>query len=416
MRILFVVGNVYPMDNANSNIVKNLVGEMIKEGHQVTVLGKGELPEQQDGVISDGIEYCYYTLPLLNKINQIYSKLGRFGKVIYLICNPRQFVFKWNMHHKKRFLTYQYKKSCKEKIELICEYSDVDVVIAVSMPIFTNLALAEADISAKKIAYKLDPYAFNELEAEWSFEEKLQIEKVILNNVDREYFPILDYRDMKEVLPTRYHKKMVGLEFPNLFYHEERANKSLYIEEEKEKLTIAYVGFLYEDIRNPRMVLDFLNKLHKDIPIKTYLIGGGCRNIIEEYQRSMQDDLVIISRVSQEEAVFIMRQVDCLLNIGNSVRNMLPSKLFDYFSTGNKVLNFCKLKNCPSLHYMRKFSNGYSVWESNWEEAYEDIKQFLLQKSQKLEFEEVKKIFRENTPEYVSRKIMDDCGELREGQ
>lgn len=408
MKILFVVGNVYPNDNANSNIVWSLVESMHSQGHQVDVLGKKEL-----GAVSiKRPELYYYEIRELNNLNSEYSLLkNNLGKLLYLLKHPKERLFRKKMNMSTCYVEEQYKKICRKQIEILCERNQYEAVISVSMPIFTSVALAEAQIEAKKIEYRLDPYAFNQLERIIDFETKISIEEKILCNVNHAFFPIPDYFDMSHCDNLeKYLHKMSPLEFPNIVEHKIRETKlSKSIKENG--LSFAFVGYLYEDIRNPVSVLDFFVRLRRDLNFKLYLIGGGCEELLKKYQNILEDSLVIVKRVSADESYAVINRADYLINIGNTVRNMVPSKIFDYFSSGRPIINFVKSMECPSLPYTNLYKNCISVQEDKWEEKYAELLEFCSARHDKLKIEEIKSIFEKNTPQSVANRIISELGD-----
>ena len=59
-----------------------------------------------------------------------------------------------------------------------------------------------------------------------------------------------------------------------------------------------------------------------------------------------------------------------LVNIGNSVDNFMPSKIFEYISTGKPIINVYKIPECPTLKYLAEYPLALCVSE---EEIRQDL-------------------------------------------
>ena len=72
---------------------------------------------------------------------------------------------------------------------------------------------------------------------------------------------------------------------------------------------------------------------------------------VGELYRSFNDDIKNISKnihflgkKRKEDIIRIYQEADILVNIGNSIDNQMPSKIFEYISTGKPILNFYKIR------------------------------------------------------------------------
>ena len=57
-----------------------------------------------------------------------------------------------------------------------------------------------------------------------------------------------------------------------------------------------------------------------------------------------------------------------LVNIGNAVDNQMPSKIFEYISTGKPVVNIYKSPECPTLKYLERYPLALNLYEKDAEE------------------------------------------------
>ena len=59
-----------------------------------------------------------------------------------------------------------------------------------------------------------------------------------------------------------------------------------------------------------------------------------------------------MGRVSHTVAIQYMSEADFLLNIGNSISSMVPSKIFEYISTGKPIISIYSNINDSSQYFI----------------------------------------------------------------
>ena len=110
----------------------------------------------------------------------------------------------------------------------------------------------------------------------------------------------------------------------------------------------------------------------------------------------------------QERLATVVSKADCLLNIGNAVRNQLGSKLIDYLATGKPILNLYQLEDCPTKHVLKNYGNHLDIAVETIEESGNRISDFLKFSAGKtLPWEEIEQNYRMYTPEFVAEQILE---------
>ena len=66
-----------------------------------------------------------------------------------------------------------------------------------------------------------------------------------------------------------------------------------------------------------------------------------------------------------ERALEIERKADVLLNIGNVIPGMVPSKIFEYMSTCKPIITTFRNENDTSLEYLKKYDSCLAIDEQN---------------------------------------------------
>ncbi len=101
--------------------------------------------------------------------------------------------------------------------------------------------------------------------------------------------------------------------------------------------TFAFAGMFYADIRNPKLFLDYLCAIEK--PFK-FVVYTRYNNLIDEYKEILGDKFIVKEAIPRQELIKQLREMDFLVNIQNSNNpNQLPSKLIDYGIVNRPILD-----------------------------------------------------------------------------
>lgn len=168
-----------------------------------------------------------------------------------------------------------------------------------------------------------------------------------------------------------------------------------------------YTGSMHPSSANPAYFL----KLLPSLPNVIFDIYGS---VSEEIMTLLTNDplfgerILLHGRVSHDEIEQIQKNADILLNFGNANPNMIPCKIFEYMSTGNRIISFTHSESDSSLPYMEKYPNAVIIHETS-EEIEQNVarlRQFSEEpavecNAQTLEF------FEKNTPAYFAIKLFE---------
>ncbi len=171
-----------------------------------------------------------------------------------------------------------------------------------------------------------------------------------------------------------------------------------------EEIHFVYAGTLDRNYRNPEHMLSVLKDEGEEIPgIVLDIYGrGDCYDIIDLFNRSPGFKIVEHGMVPHEQIVEAMISADFLINISNKTQNIVPSKIFELFSTGKPIINFVSNPDDISLSYFKKYPAVLNVneWESP-QKYLEKLNAFITsEKGKQYNAEEIRKNYFENTPEY----------------
>ena len=122
-----------------------------------------------------------------------------------------------------------------------------------------------------------------------------------------------------------------------------------------------FFGSLYREIRNPSAAVRLFSALGGDAEMRFigrivdgteaefFPAGCGCAHVDE---------------LSGEALAAEYAAAEVLVNLGNTVDNQMPSKIFEYISTGKPILNIHPSPACPTLTYIEKYPLGLNVAEA----------------------------------------------------
>lgn len=175
----------------------------------------------------------------------------------------------------------------------------------------------------------------------------------------------------------------------------------------KDKLHFVYTGSMSTGTANPKIFLELLEKL--DSKEFVFDIYGGITPEIEEVIKAAglpQEKIILHGKVPYEEIDSIQRSADILLNFGNANPCMIPCKIFEYISTGKKILSFTHSEKDSSLPYLKIYPNALIIDENgDKEENADKIKEFMTADSVRIDEEALEKLYEKNMAKYFCKQI-----------
>ncbi|MEG2287155.1 MAG: hypothetical protein RSC00_04530 [Ruthenibacterium sp.] len=411
MKILLFVGALKEKLSANSNIVYQLSNAFSQMGHTVWIVGKNE---NADIVKKINNRFTYYSFYHENIADKALKHLQQFVEEAHI---PREkaiqrFLIHYPVSALKIKLFYLLgddinKAFCKKKVAALYQQEKFDKIIAVQIPFWTVQLLAELKCPQKdKFVYQLDPYGLHEFIEGKSKQERIALEVKALRKANKIFTtPVLarQYSAKKEYQSLT--KDMVPIEFPSVLQKQITEQNPLSFD--ANYINVCYCGLIQELYRNPDSLLKTMSILFdKKEKIRLYFVGDIQSENLMQYKKRYPDNIFTHEKVEIDVAFSIMHDADCLLNISNQVSNQVPSKIFDYFSTGKPILNVQLIEDCPALPYLQKYPLSYTL-KNNTENDMETLLAFLKgAKNQTIPFERVAQIFEENTLEFVAEKML----------
>ena len=401
MHIAFLCDNTTKYLDANLTICRNLAKEFCARGHQVSILGNCEDPEDPLEECIDGITYYRFYYPINRITHEILSIYRADHSLPHLAGNLLRHPATACVDVVRALTGYNpIERKYIALLNAVHRKKTIDMAIASGGAFYPIHALAKCKIDCLRVGYMMDPYWKNHGNGGiYAKKEELFAWK----NLDRMVIPTLleqDYTD-PEFVPYRY--KLTAAEFPGIVRYEECESS---VKFPAGKTNLLFAGNFYDKIRRPEYLLDLVDKMPDNV----------CLNILGELYCSVDADLAahmerlkssgklkLYGSVPAEQARAAMHGADILINLGNAIDNQLPSKIFEYFSTGKPVVHIQKIPDCPCLPYMERYQNALILSEADPAPvSAEKLSVFCAAEKNTLPFETVQARFADCTIGYVA--------------
>ncbi len=405
MKIIFCAGKYSEVFNANVNIAIKIAGTFQKTGHTSYLVFNDDSISQQIKFTCNEMEA--YRIPTNRFYSSIYrhyvsKKNNRFSKKQYAIRYPIQAALYYLLKNDELF-SY---RAFTDFVNDFCKKNDIDFVVTFVKPFHPMYALITSLGEKIKTAYyQLDPWGMHEISNDTNKNKRISREILAMTNSHHifttyelysQYIADPDYGMLKE--------KMTPVRFPKLItnnYHEV-CKKT----EPDDEYHVFYLGTIYDEYRDPKKIIDFI--MSSSLNIKLHLIGEIYSESVKNALLEFSDKIILSEQVTSEEASRIMNSDVFLLNINNNISNQSPSKLIDYISTGNPIINCIKLENDRSEDTLSSYEMVFNFYE--YELARNNIEQFdsflKKYKNRKVSRKAILDAYNEYTPEFICDQIL----------
>ena len=413
-KILIMSGTYYPRPLANGICVHQIALELKDMGYEVHVICYGNRDFKSKAVF-DGI----FAYPVKKRLvltlrdyaeeihettrGQLYYKIAmlmnKFKKVLYLPFYP--------MTSLSSIIGYY------RAAEKLHRKHSFDIIISVYNPLD---ALAAGMMMKKKwknlkfVLYILDSLTNDGgnkyLSTEWAENKGWQWEKTIYKAADK----ILNLKcHEKHHQKERYQvfkDKMEVVDIPLLRPLDNRANKPASPFEEG-YLHWVYAGAIDIQYRNPKYLCQLFEAININQQYKMHFYSrGDCEDIIMDFQKRTNGHLIRHGYVGIEESVNAVSNADILISIGNSNSDMIPSKIFEYMSTGKKIIHFYQRENDSCLSYYQQYGQALLLNEKDkFEDNMEKVENFIQASQVEISYDKLKAIYYKNLPSYTANII-----------
>lgn len=324
MKILIVSKVLYPNNSPRGFRTTELVKELCRQGHNVTLYIVKESPVQQELATEFGFELKDLGPTKLKPVEDILKSKNSDNLFIRGIRRLLMLLFEYP--------GIELMLKVKSRLSRENNY-DLLISIAVPHPIHWGVAWARTkkhQIAKVWVADCGDPYMGNRMDSFKKFFYFRYFEKWFCRKADFISVPAPDY--------IQYYYKEFHYKFrviPQGFKFED--SKIFKGEIINEVPTFAFAGRFLKQIRDPRPLLDLLVELN--LPFK-FIVFTPDVEFLKPYEEKLGHKLENKGFVKRDDLLYELSKMDFLLHIEfhPSVKSNSPSKFADYYIANRPVL------------------------------------------------------------------------------
>lgn len=388
--------------DANGLCSMNLAEEFVKRGDKVFVISLEDITDPIPQNINNVTIYRIKGHRYVRLVNRINKSNNAFLKCFLLLisCIRSLFVFAF-YPNVSPWSSY---RILKKMIE-IDKYNSVDTIVATYKPYSTIWAALffkkRSESKTKLVTFHFDLMTVNFKGDIIGFVKTKLCKRALRKELSK-----VDMILVPESAPKIINAKINYVDFPLYVKDVSRSQSSF--EFSDKFINIAYVGSLSTYNRSPYNAIKTLEKAPKVFgkSIRLHIWGiqedGKCIDVVNQSH-------IVINHgvVDNNEVASILSKSDFLLNISNDITfQMIPSKIFQYFSIGKPIINFVKSPNDASLPYFIKYGHVLNIEEYNKEnnETSGHLKHFIEENlGKKIVVDD--SLFIKSTPDYICNLI-----------
>ena len=408
MRILYITHHFFPRGDASTSIIANIAKEFQRRGNQGQIIAITDRIEENqckmwDNILVDNL-YCPGIANKSDLISEWRTKPTWIAHAILQKNRKRiKEVFKRNEFiplSMNALLVDIYRKGIRRHINI----QDYDLCIITLAPREAVKAALEIQLPQKipTVIYQLDAYWADKYLPDCYIEDRKKFERLMASQC----LFVLTTRQIAKLNSEHSQalaKKWISLEFPLVTdLHTEKTKENDFIH-------CVFLGTLYKDLRPPEKVIRIISALqYSNLHFDFYGSGQELISCMPEYKEN-KEVIHLLGSISSEKVHYVRQQADILVNIDNTNPIWIPSKIFEYISTGKPIVNFYYNEESEVIKYLSNYKLHINIYLNG--DIYKETKklaEFLnSMKGKSIPYSEIKELYIENTPEYVVDKILE---------
>lgn len=397
MKILYILGAYKPRASANGICSDNVLQELVAQGNDITVIANRlydcQKYSEENGLkiyrIRPRFSYWLSDWGKENKSEIIVKFAGLINKIKLIATN-----FTWPIVAPLCIYRF-YKKAAR-----LHKKEKFDKVISVYTPV--ESLLAGYKLKKKYPEIKFYPYFLDSLSG--GYGPQLFSKEKIINRglrIENKVFPVADKVFVMKSSEAhhlkyneKYKEKLCFLDIPGI-----KKNTACQ-KDDSEKIKCLFVGSLFANIRNPQTFIKAAEKYQNDNVVYEFVGTTNCKEKFSKLSDLLGDRLIFTGFINYDELEEKYNDADILINIGNSVSTMVPSKIFEYMSYGKPIISTYDIADEPSKQYLEKYPLALLLsGDDDPEENSKKIECFINECLGKtVGFEELTETFYLNTP------------------
>lgn len=405
MKILYILGAYKPRASANGLCSDNVLQELVEQGHDVTVIANrlfdcSEFYEE-NGLKVFGIKPRFsYWLSDWAKVNN----KTLIMKVTTVLNKLKHMVMSFTWPFVSPLYTYRFYR----KAVALHKKMHFEEVITVYTPV--DALLAGYKLKKKYPEIKFFPYFLDSLSG--GYGPQIFSKSKVINRglkIENKIFPLAEKIFLMKssenhhlTYNEKFKDKFCFLDIPTL--KKKDAKRKI---PDNENIKLLFVGCLSAKVRNPDTFIRAIELVKNENIIYEFVGTIDCKERFSKLSDLLGDRLIFTDFVDHDKLNEKFDEADFLINIGNVVSTMVPSKIFEYMSYGKPVISTYDISDEPSKAYLEKYPlalliSGSDSPEKNAEKIDAFIKDSL---GKSVEFEELTETFFLNTPQAFASEV-----------
>lgn len=407
-RVLFLTDMFYPNYSANGLCIEKLAREFISKGYKVYVVcfnqNKEKTYEKYKNI------NIYRSSPrLFFKLRFIYernmgSALFNYLWILARIFNKIQLIVHFYFYPLASFFSanryYKLVNNLENKFHF-------DLVISQYIPIdsvYSALKLKKRYPDINICFYIVDTFTNSWKHKKYPILKKLSFrwEKQMFKSKSIVYFMNCHKNHHSKPLYKQYSKNIRYLDIPFCNFNIATPKYNFFLQSNS-NIKLCFSGNMgfHEEFIDFCKDITFYNRSHSTVEI---WITGKSNSTVQFLLKNFSF-IKYSGFIDEEKLNSLMYNVDGFINIG-SISDMIPSKLFTYFSYGYPIIHIRKQEKDPCYPYLIKY-NKYLLYDKS---LYNKLEQFLnfLKSGNTKKSNCCINEFIENTAYYSVNRILED--------
>ncbi len=407
MKILYILGAYKPNMSANGVCSDNVINQLLEEGHEVTALVNsaiGACKRLKDGSLTVVRVKQKLSVRLREKSEALvkaHPKKARFFGLFGSVINKIQMLITapwWPIISPSTVSRFK-----KAAIKLYSE-NKFDAVIAVYTPI--EALLAGYGLKKRFPEIKFYPYFLDSLSG--GFGPRYFSKKRIIRHglkIEKSIFPLAERIIVMKASEHHHEKyngefisKMSFLEVPSFCKRQTEAAQKL-PKKDGSPIKFLYVGSISCAVRDPRGIIRAISEVREENTVCEFVGKIDCLHLFEPLKKKLGDRLIFSGQLPHDEVIKKINDADVLLNIGNKLSTMIPSKIFEYISYTKPIISTYESDADPSLPHLKIYPLALLLDCRRDGDFGDDITEFLKKiKTVQVDENELLRLYRLNTP------------------
>ena len=300
-----------------------------------------------------------------------------------------------------RMLERLYEREIRKAVSV----SSYDAMVSFSAPFLPHgcASRLSEDFGVPWTAVCLDPYFSHRIFGPEGLENRKKREEAVMEKASRVLMTYPTDRDYLRA-GVSFRDKILGIEMPGI---EPRGPEPEEAGEASGPVRCGFFGSMYREIRNPQPAVALFSAAGEGIEAR---FAGKIVDGTEEEFFPEGSSCRYLGELSGEALAKEYAETDVLVNIGNAVDNQMPSKIFEYISTGKPIINIYRLPDCPTLKYTARYPAVLCIAEAEIREHPEDcaarVRAFCREfRGKRVPAEEIGRLYAANTFEAFAESL-----------